>query len=971
MANLSRADFKNNEVAVFKKLNALEEGKDKSAGEAAEEADAVRTWEDHMWDNEKLCTVFQTDIDTGVLDDQAIAKHKEFGPNLLTEKKAIPWYIVFLKEQTGFFSLLLWFGSALCFLGFGISKDKTDKSNLYLGVVLAVVVFITGCFSYAQTSKAASLMDDFQNFIPRNALVTRNGEEKRIESKMLVPGDIVHVKGGDNIPADLVLFEVSEMKINNASLTGESEDLLRKVDMRTKNILESGNVAFFGTMCTDGRGKGIVIRIGDDTVIGRIATLSTSTKAKSTPLSNDIHNFIYIISGIAFVLGISFFIFGLFYYDVIINVIFAIGIIVANVPEGLLATVTVALALTAKRMAKKKVLVKNLESVETLGSTSCICSDKTGTLTQNRMTVSQLWYNLEVVEADMNWQSYNQSLKRETQRAEEENRPENPIAAPKYDAKNKDFLDFVKTIALSTTAFFGFNPNQDEIRAAYAKKHKVNPTDVPKEDIPEEMQVEFGEIRQQMIEEEAELPFFKRKCEGDASETGLIKFIQPLLMKEYGGEFEDGMADCRKTFPILKYGTDDKLAQIPFSSEIKFNCLIRNANKDNTTPERAEDNITLYLKGAPDRVIDRCSHVLVNDELQPITESVRKRFDMANEKFANNGERVLGFARIQLDPEHFSKEPVYEFGCEFWKSWKDVKERDPAIAGWFPMWNLTFVGLVSLNDPPRHLVDSSVKKCKAAGIKVIMVTGDQPPTAKAIAHKVNIISDPDLEYNTFCRANPDMDPGEAWKKSKSIVIHGQQLADVYNADEALDDLDIEKGRVLLDWLSKKEVVFARTTPSQKLIIVEACQKLGHVVAVTGDGVNDSPAIKQADIGIAMGCGSDVAQNAADMLLLDDNFSSIVKGVEEGRLIFDNLKKSIAYTLSSNIPEISPFLAFMIFQIPLPLSTVLILCIDLGTDMVPAISFAYENAELDIMERYPRSSRRDRLVNLRLISFSYL
>ena len=222
----------------------------------------------------------------------------------------------------------------------------------------------------------------------------------RIESKYLVPGDIVHIKGGDNIPADIVLFEVSEMKVNNASLTGESEDLLRKVDGREANILESANVAFFGTMCTDGSGKGIVIRIGDDTVIGRIATLTTSTTAKDTPLTNDINNLIHIISTRAFGIGISFFIFGMFYYDIVSNIIFAIGIIVANVPEGLLATVKVALALTAKRMAAKKVLVKNLQSVETLGSTSCICSDKTGTLTQNRMTVSQLWYNLQVVEAD-------------------------------------------------------------------------------------------------------------------------------------------------------------------------------------------------------------------------------------------------------------------------------------------------------------------------------------------------------------------------------------------------------------------------------------------------------------------------------------------------------------------------------------------------------------------------------------------
>merc|ERR1711998_299315 len=253
---------------------------------------------------------------------------------------------------------------------------------------------------------------------------------------------------------------------------------------------------------------------------------------------------------------------------------------------------------------------------------------------------------------------------------------------------------------------------------------------------------------------------------------------------------------------------------------------------------------------------------------------------------------------------------------------------------------------------------------------VIMVTGDQPPTAAAIAHKVNILKHPKREFNYMVK-DLGMDEKVAWEQATGIVVHGDLLAEKHLAEENLDDDDPTKGQFLQDWISKFEVVFARTTPSQKLLIVDACQKAGHVVAVTGDGVNDSPAIKKADIGVAMGCGSEVAQNAGDMILLDDNFCSIVNGVEEGRLIFDNLKKSIAYTLSSNIPEISPFLLFIVCQLPLPLSTVLILCIDLGTDMVPAISFAYENPELDIMERYPRNSKRDHLVNAKLISFAYL
>ena len=277
------------------------------------------------------------------------------------------------------FSLLLWVAGILCFFAYFIQEDKTDNSNLSLGIVLVLVVFITGCFSYVQTSNAANLMDDFKNFIPQQALVIRDGKEVKVEAVLLVKGDVIKIKGGDAVPADVILIETAEMKVNNASLTGESEDLLRLSDKREKNIFESPNVAFFGTMCTGGTGVGVVFKTGDETVIGRIANLSQSADKKQTPLSSEIDRFIYIISGVAFVLGISFFFFGWSSgFEMIKNLVFAIGIIVANVPEGLLATVTVSLAMTAKRMASKYVLVKNMESVETLGSTSCICSDKTG-----------------------------------------------------------------------------------------------------------------------------------------------------------------------------------------------------------------------------------------------------------------------------------------------------------------------------------------------------------------------------------------------------------------------------------------------------------------------------------------------------------------------------------------------------------------------------------------------------------------
>jgi sodium/potassium-transporting ATPase subunit alpha len=305
----------------------------------------------------------------------------------------------------GFFSLLLWFGSALCFIGFILQEDKEDKANLYLGIVLAAVTFITGCFSYAQTSKSAEMMSQFENFIPPIAIVMRGGKFEPTDAKNIVPGDIVKIKGGENIPCDVVIFKSNEMKVNNASLTGEMMDIDVDPDVEpNNNIFESHNVAFFGTQCTAGEGIGICFKTGDGTVIGKIANLASSAESAQTPLSIEIERFIKIISAVAITLGVVFFIFGLIYeYPLITNLVFAIGIIVANVPEGLLATVTVSLALTAQRMAQKMVLVKNLESVETLGSTSCICSDKTGTLTQNKMTVSHAYTNRQQVDCGVNW----------------------------------------------------------------------------------------------------------------------------------------------------------------------------------------------------------------------------------------------------------------------------------------------------------------------------------------------------------------------------------------------------------------------------------------------------------------------------------------------------------------------------------------------------------------------------------------
>merc|ERR1712036_198545 len=644
------------------------------------------------------------------------------------------------------------------------------------------------------------------------------------------------------------------MKVDSSSLTGESEPQSRTNEYTHENPLETKNIAFFSTNCNEGSAVGIVILRGDDTVMGRIATLASGLETGDTPIAQEIEHFIHIITGVAVFLGVSFFIlaFILGYYW-LEAVIFLIGIIVANVPEGLLATVTVCLTLTAKRMASKNCLVKNLEAVETLGSTSTICSDKTGTLTQNRMTVAHMWFDNKIVEADTSEDQSGSSFNKE--------------------ASGWKTLERVACLCNRAE----FKPQQENVSV------------------------------------------LKREVNGDASEAAILKCTE--LSK-------GNVMEYRKR--------NKKVCEIPFNSANKYQVSMHETEDTN------DSRYLLVMKGAPERILERCSTIVVDGREMPLSEEWKNSFETAYMELGGLGERVLGFCDFMLPADKY---PVgYPFDAD------DVN---------FPVEGLRFVGLMSMIDPPRAAVPDAVLKCRSAGIKVIMVTGDHPITAKAIARSVGIIPEgtetvEDIAARTG-RDVKDINPRDA----RAAVVHGGELKDLN--EKQIDEI----------LMYHTEIVFARTSPQQKLIIVEGCQRMGAIVAVTGDGVNDSPALKKADIGVAMGiAGSDVSKQAADMILLDDNFASIVTGVEEGRLIFDNLKKSIAYTLTSNIPEISPFLLFILADVPLPLGTITILCIDLGTDMVPAISMAYEEAESDIMKRQPRNPFTDRLVNERLISMAY-
>jgi len=810
---------------------------------------------EHTDSIEDVAKQYKVSLEKGLSDSEVQERLKRDGYNELTPPKTTPEWIKFCRNLFGGFSTLLWIGAILCFFAYSIecySNDDPVEDNLYLGIVLATVVIVTGVFQYYQESKSDKIMDSFKNMVPQQALALRNGEIKSVLAREVVLGDIVQIKGGDRIPADIRVIQSSNMKVDNSSLTGESEPQGRDNAPSTSTVLEAKNIAFFSTNCVEGSARGIVIRCGDNTVMGRIAALASCVDSGDSPIAQEIEHFIHIITGVAVLLGVVFFVLAFVLgYHWLEAVIFLIGIIVANVPEGLLATVTVCLTLTAKRMAKKNCLVKNLEAVETLGSTSTICSDKTGTLTQNRMTVAHMWFDDKIHEADTT----------EDQSGTDINYKD-----------DKTWRNLGRIAALCNRAVFLAGENG---------------------------------------------PILKRDTAGDASESALLKCCE-LMMGSVEG--------IRKKNP--------KVVEIPFNSTNKWQLSIHEI------PDSTQ--YLLVMKGAPERILARCSTIMINGEMHDLTESWKSRYNEAYMELGGMGERVLGFAHFYLDETSFPK------GFKF-----DTDELN------FPTENLTFVGLMSMIDPPRAAVPDAVAKCRSAGIKVIMVTGDHPITAKAIARSVGIISEgnktvEDIAAERKCDV-ADVDKREA----KAAVVNGAMLRDM--TDDDIDDV----------LRHHSEIVFARTSPQQKLIIVDGCQRAGQIVAVTGDGVNDSPALKKADIGVAMGiAGSDVSKQAADMILLDDNFASIVTGVEEGRLIFDNLKKSIAYTLTSNIPEITPFLVFMCFSVPLPLGTVTILCIDLGTDLLPAISLAYEQAESDIMKRNPRNKFTDKLVNERLISMAY-
>merc|ERR1712012_1352018 len=697
----------------------------------------------HKVDVDVLCKRFNTNVEQGLTDAAAAAGLAQYGKNELTPPPTTPEWVKFCQCLFSGFACLLWLGAVLCFLAYSIQASAYEEppdDNLYLGVVLSAVVTVTGIFSYYQESKSAKIMEGFKNLVPQYALVRRNnGEKLTVPADTLTLGDIVEIKFGDRCPADLRVLEARGFKVDNSSLTGESEPQARGPEFTHENPLETKNLAFFSTNAVEGTAVGMVVNIGDNTVMGRIAGLASGLEGGQTPIAKEIEHFIHIITGVAVFLGVTFFIIAFILgYNWLDSVIFLIGIIVANVPEGLLATVTVCLTLTAKRMASKNCLVKNLEAVETLGSTSCICSDKTGTLTQNRMTVAHMWFDNKIMDADTSEDQSGVSMNKNAQ----------------------GWKALSRVAALCNRA--EFKPGQENI------------------------------------------PILKREVNGDASEAALLKCCE-LTMGN-----------------VMNYRQrNKKVCEIPFNSTNKYQVSIHD------TEDKNDKRYLLVMKGAPERILARCSTIVIDGRELPMTEEWKNAFNSAYMHLGGLGERVLGFCDYMLPADKYPA--GYPFDAE------DVN---------FPLEGLRFVGLMSMIDPPRAAVPDAVSKCRSAGIKVIMVTGDHPITAGAIAKSVGIISDGTKTVEDYAAEKgvpvEEISKEERRENCHAAVIHGGELINI--SDEEIDEI----------LMYHSEIVFARTSPQQKLIIVEGCQRMGAIVVVTGDGVNDSPALKKADIGVAMG-----------------------------------------------------------------------------------------------------------------------
>lgn len=753
-----------------------------------------------------LMNQFQTGNE-GLSGAEAEKRLQKYGPNTIQQGKKRSEILVFLANFTSLMAILLWVSGIIAMFA----------GMMELGIAIWAVNVINGCFSYWQQHAAQKATDSLKKMLPSYVKVRRDGKSQQIQVEQLVPGDVFDIQAGDSIPADARVFNTSNLQIDESSLTGESVPVEKKADYHHGDgEFAQQNIVFAGTVSTSGTATALALATGMDTEFGRIATLTQSQKKTIYPLERELNHLTRQLTIIAIGIGVAFFLLAIFFvkYPIAKSFIFALGMIVAFIPEGLLPTVTLSLAQGTQRMAKKHALLKNLSSVETLGQTTVICSDKTGTLTQNQMTINHIW-----------------------------------LPEKEYDVTGTGYLTNGKIQLNGKDVDLANEPDLNKLL--------INAT------INNDTEVTEGKAGE------------KSKILGTPTEAGLV-----ILSRKAGIDAKDE----RKAYPRLK--------QLPFDSDRKLMTVI---TKD------PSGQLFINTKGALGSELAICDRILDNGQVRPITDQDRATINQANETYSKQGLRTLAFSYRIVDGD----DPLAH------KSLESCTIQSAET-------HMIFVGLTMMSDPPRPEIFDAVKNCKRASIRIIMVTGDSPITAKSIATRIGITSD------------------------KARVISGDEL------DKMSDD-DLQQA-------VKGEVIFARVAPEHKFRIVSMCQKNGDVVASTGDGVNDAPALKRADIGIAMGVtGTDVAKDAADMILTDDNFASIVSAIEEGRTVYSNLQKFLLYILTSNVPEAAPSVIFLVTRglVPLPLTVMQILTVDLGTDLLPALGLGTEKAEPGIMDQPPR------------------
>jgi len=801
---------------------------------------ADKAW--HTKAPEDVVKALRSHHEKGLDPEEAARRLAEEGPNELEEQPRPSFWSMLLDQFKDFLVLILIVASLISML----LGDWIEA-----GAILAIVI-LNGVLGVIQESKAEEALAALQKMAAPEAEVIRGGHRLRIPARELVRGDIVLLEAGNYVPADLRLLEAVNLRIDEASLTGESVPVRKQatgIFDREIPLGDRRNMAYMGTLVTYGRGKGVVVNTGMYTQLGLIAGMIQSYEEEPTPLQIKLAQLgktlgwgALAICAVVFLLG---WLRGLPPLEMFIT---AVSLAIAAVPEGLPAVVTICLALGMQRMVRRHALLRKLPAVEALGSATAICSDKTGTLTQNQMTVVRL-----VTAEDIflvTGEGYRP--KGEFYEISDDNyTPDNPVFLP--------------------------------------EPVKVDPLDKPETDLLLRAAAQCNDARLESSGEVNGVPTWRMV--GDPTEGALI------TMAIKGGVRQDLLA---KILP--------RVAEVPFDSERKCMSTIHEIKKEKLT-QRMRDNLrevlkakgipmredqtfyVAYIKGAPDVILERCDYIYREGRVEPLDEKTRQHVEKLNRDLAADALRVLGFA-INVFPELPEPRP-------------ENVERD-----------LVFVGLAGMIDPPRSEVKKAVQTAREAGIRTVMVTGDYPDTARAIAEQIGML------------------------RSSSEVLTGREL-------QELDDEELFQRAASVD-------IYARVSPQHKVRIVEALKAHDHIVAMTGDGVNDAPALKRADIGVAMGItGTDVAKETADMVLTDDNYASIVAAVEEGRVIYSNIRKFVFYLLSCNVGEILIIFLATLLRWPLPLTAIQLLVLNLITDGAPALALGLEKGDPDIMKRPPR------------------